>query len=489
MVQGMRRAWILVFVVLVAAPPAVADAARAKLRPAAPKVVGARVVEPGATISVIDHVRNKGRARSRATRTRFLLSLDIKPSRDDLRLGGRRIPPLRHVQASRKTVTLRIPAATNRGLWRLIACVRKRCRVSSLPLRVGAPVSAGGGPAPAPGPQETPTTDPASVRDCDVPIAADSSPASDFTQMFRSATKGWTGGDSAYSLRLPNGTTAWWFGDTYLGNLLGDGRRHHAWYETRNSVVVQSSDCLTTRFRGSLRFPRSFELAEGDPESAWYWPNAQIVHGDRVRAFWTRTVSGGTDGYIAGGSALATYDLDLNLQSVRTIPTDSERMWWGAAVLDDGAYTYVYGIRHTTTTNVVLARTPAGRLDGPWEYRTGSGWSSSLGDAVAVHQHTAAQINILRDRGDWVLVTQVPGTRTVNAWRAQNPWGPWPGGGNKFAELPDVPSAREYNIQVHPESTSGADWLISYNVMPDSEATLMADDSLYRPRFLRAALP
>ena len=489
MVQTMRRAWIVVFLLLFAAPPAVAHGARAKLRPAAPKVVGARVVEPGGAIRVIDHVRNKGRGRSRATRSRFLLSLDIKPSRDDLRLGGRRIPPLRHVQASRKTVKVRIPAATRRGLWRLIVCVRKRCRVSSLPLRVGASAGPVGTPTPVPGPQATPTTDPASVRDCDASIATDSSAASDFTQMFRSATKGWTGGDSAYSLRLPNGNTAWWFGDTYLGNLTGDGRRNHAWYETRNSVVVQSSDCLTTRFRGSLQFPRSFELAEGDPESSWYWPNAQIVHGDRVQGFWTRTVKGGTEGYVADGTALATYDLDLDLQSVTTLPTDAERMWWGAAVVDDGAYTYVYGIRHTTTTNVLLARTPVGRLDGAWEYRTADGWSPSLGAAVAVHQHTAAQLNVLRDRGDWVMVTQIPGSRQVYSWRAPDPWGPWPGRGTKFAELPDVANAREYNIQVHPESTTGGEWLLSYNVMPDTEEVLLADDSLYRPRFIRAVLP
>ncbi len=106
-----------------------------------------------------------------------------------------------------------------------------------------------------------------------------------------------------------------------------------------------------------------------------------------------------------------------------------------------------------------------------------------------MHQHTAAQLNVLRDGGHWVMVTQVPGTRQINAWRAPNPWGPWPGPGAKVVDLPDVPNAREYNTQVHPESTSGGQVLISYNVMPDSEELLMRDNSLYRPRFVRAPLP
>src|SRR4051812_22896963 len=49
---------------------------------------------------------------------------------------------------------------------------------------------------------------------------------------------GWTGGDAAWSARLPDGRDVWLFGDTMLGGVQSSGRRDPRTPMVRNSIVV-----------------------------------------------------------------------------------------------------------------------------------------------------------------------------------------------------------------------------------------------------------
>ena len=46
-----------------------------------------------------------------------------------------------------------------------------------------------------------------------------------YDDFFQRAGPGWTGGDGTYSVGLPDGRTAWSFGDTFLGTIAPDGSR------------------------------------------------------------------------------------------------------------------------------------------------------------------------------------------------------------------------------------------------------------------------
>src|SRR3954447_25066993 len=52
---------------------------------------------------------------------------------------------------------------------------------------------------------------------------------------------GWTGGDAAWSARLPDGRDVWLFGDTMLGGVVA-GRRDLQTPMVRNSIVVADPD-------------------------------------------------------------------------------------------------------------------------------------------------------------------------------------------------------------------------------------------------------
>jgi hypothetical protein len=310
--------------------------------------------------------------------------------------------------------------------------------------------------------------------------------------MFAATRTGWTGGDATFSIALPNGSTAWWFGDSFLGGITLLGGRDQPYPDIRNAVVVQG-DCLTTRFRGTSEEPNHFELSPDD--ESWYWLNQPVRHGDEVHVFATRIVEGeGAVPYAADGVAHMTYDLDLSRIAVdREVPALDDQ-WWGAAFADDATHTYVFGIRDVSAfdKHVYLARTPLHDLDGTWEYRTASGWSTTLTDAAPVltdEGHISTQLSVLADGDELALVSQSPGLSTVNVWRADaaTPWS-W-GARELVTTLDTVAGGRTYNALVHPQFTTGGELLISYNVIADDPTLTMAQASLYRPRFVRAALP
>jgi hypothetical protein len=108
-------------------------------------------------------VRNRGRARARASALRFLLSRDARRSAEDLRLADPRLKALRRGKRRTGAATATIPAVASGGTWRLIACAdgaravkerreRNNCRASATAIAVAAP-SPGPGPGPAPKPE------------------------------------------------------------------------------------------------------------------------------------------------------------------------------------------------------------------------------------------------------------------------------------------------------------------------------------------------
>ena len=103
--------------------------------------------------------------------------------------------------------------------------------------------------------------------------------------------------------------------------------------------------------------------------------------------------------------------------------------------------------------------------------------------------HTEFSVQRLAD-GRFVQVqTRGFGASTVAARTAHRPEGPW-------SELVDLARPEEsgrdgvlvYAAKAHPELT-GAELVVTYATNTTDLATLVADRSLYYPRFLRLAAP
>ena len=292
---------------------------------------------------------------------------------------------------------------------------------------------------------------------------------------------GWTGGDAAWSARIPDGREVWLFGDTFLGGVERDGRRDPQTPMVRNSMVVEDPD-------GTARTLPTVVPSSGSDD--WYWPGPPVVGRRALQvpmAHMVRTGPGGWD-FAVAGTSLASFDLDdLHLRSLTPIATPPG-VNMASAALTAGRFTYVYGTRGGIKKETFVARIPGRDLSRPWSYWTGSSWSRNPATAAAVASDVSDQFSVLRQGRRFVLVTQLPCTREVDELSATRPQGPWTSRG-QIAEIPRIPHAITYNAIVHQEfGVRRGRATLGYSVNGQTEDAVYADAALYRPRFMQIRL-
>jgi Domain of unknown function (DUF5005) len=313
-------------------------------------------------------------------------------------------------------------------------------------------------------------------------------PDGSFDSYFEREGPGWTGGDGTYSTDLPDGRVAWTFGDSYVGTLAPDGSRPSNSPLVNNAMMVQSGSSFATLVGGSLSQPQS--LVGTGESGSWFWPGASATEGGNLVQFLFKTSRTGPGlwDFQYSGTYLARYSLPgLSLQSVTPVPA-SDMIQWGVWVLDDGGYTYIYGIEDRGWDKYVhVARVSAGDVSGQWQYYTGTTWSTDPTSSGRLLNGASNQYSVVRMGGKYQLVSQAPLGRDINSYSAPTPVGPF---GNKTL-LYTTPTwggdSFTYNAVAHPELSGSGGLLISYNVNSSNMMDLYSSPELYRPRFVRAA--
>ncbi len=342
-------------------------------------------------------------------------------------------------------------------------------------------------PAPAtPGRPGVVAGDHVEMRACGAGLPELGAPAAAFDRIWERDDAGWTGGDGALSVALPDGREAWLFGDTFLGPLAA-GSRAPGSPLVSNTIVVQDSSCTTTLHGGTPAAPAALVTP---PEAGWFWPAAGAVEGSRLSVVLTRFTRGGdtTAGwdFAYRDSWVATFSLPGLQQVALTRVPGSDAVQWGSALIADGGFTYVFGVEdHGSLKHAHVARAPAGRLAGPWEYFTGDRWSADPAATGRVLDGVSNLFSVVPTVGGFALVTQEPdfGLRLLAA-RSSSPAGPW-SGLSAVGAVPDPgPGRIAYNAVAHPELSGPDGLLLSTSVNTLSAADLYADPSAYRPRFL-----
>lgn len=241
---------------------------------------------------------------------------------------------------------------------------------------------------------------------------------------------GWTGADSTYSILLPNGDSAFFFSDSYIGESpakVGDGSvtadaaglrsrlsncgpplcdPPTSLYRAHNSVVVRNAlTGVLTTLVGPVDPVGGFATSYFAPPDAaasghFYWMgDSAVVQTDALgtKKLWVFLMewdgSYNYYGTFIAQLSLPSMAIDL-IQPLGNLPTGSN-VNWGSAVWLDGTYPnytlYVYGMKMTgTQKRPYLAKTTAvssvlqaaNTLN--WMYWTGSGWSISPLDAAPV---------------------------------------------------------------------------------------------------------
>ncbi|TMQ04662.1 MAG: hypothetical protein E6J91_42875 [Deltaproteobacteria bacterium] len=283
----------------------------------------------------------------------------------------------------------------------------------------------------------------------------------DYQRAFDARHGGWLGSDGALHIVLPDGRVLWFFGDTFTGeadanNVPLPGYRLYGGV----SAMVQSGRCFTP-LMGGRPGARTTLIPSRVPGTV-YWMSEGYVDTDAsppVVRVWAMVVqfTGGGGFSIVGGDVITLALPSLTVVSTAdappptSLPTVPNVPNFVASVLHDDAFVYFYGgagpvpadqlSQHPewqpmAAGTYVARATRANAVAGPWEFWTGTSWSTIVTAAAPMHLADGTT-NFVQGPGlsvgrygvgylmtgkqsafDWFG----PG---VQAWYAATPQGPW----------------------------------------------------------------
>jgi hypothetical protein len=323
-----------------------------------------------------------------------------------------------------------------------------------------------------------------------------------FANFFARDCCGMTGADGTYSVLLPDGRTAWIFGDTFLGTVNEDFSREKGDpLFVRNTIAVQDGDNLTTYYGKHDGKAASLLIPEGAPiggpfseDSVWYWPGDGFVENGKFKLFLSKfyQASEGNWGFKWDGTYLAVFTLPgLKLETIEQIAYRGEvEVHWGHAVCDDARdFTYIYGLG---SGKPYVARANKGEVTSEWEFFAGSHWSNNVNDAdPMVDFQGSEQFSVFKLNDLYVYVSQAGGfSQEVCSFISDNPYTGWTNKKSLFMAVAPVQDTNlfVYNAVAHPQFTEDNHLLVSYNVNSFELNDLFEDARKYRPVFYRVPL-
>lgn len=386
-------------------------------------------------------------------------------------------------------------------------------------------VAADGGPYP--GLQEPEgISSPIANRQCDLrqPVVSNvqktAPPEQTFNDYARTTPNGWTGGDSTFSVKLPDGRLLFLFSDTFLGPLKSDGTRPTNAPFVNSTFVLKDGDNLTTLRGGTAATPKG--LMTPAAEKHWYWLGDGLIHNEGGTNYlqvlfqeYYKFGPGDWDfrhkaNFVAWFS-LANLGTTHGHEPLYVDPVPSTPgVGWGSALLPasrsgDG-YTYIYGVDDAPINKQMrVARVRGTDLTGDWEYlRPGTGWMKHEKEAANVFTGIANEYSVTPWYGGFTVLSQTSTAAFSGEIRASvscSPHGPWqletlvyhmpePGPYGSYQDG----TIFAYNAHIHDTlSPEDGPFTLSYNVNSfDSQVSDTAhhyrDPSIYRPRFVKFSM-
>jgi hypothetical protein len=311
----------------------------------------------------------------------------------------------------------------------------------------------------------------------------------------------WRGADDAYSVLLPDGRVVWLMADGFVAEE-GEPRAGSVFVNNTIGIQRDGSDPRTATL--DMHWP---ETDEGraiayfrDPEPGhWFWPGHGAVVGGSLLMFLGRVQHiGGPPPWNfrgAGWRARIVDDWrgspdDWQPREV-LLPDDADLIPEGSgAALAENGWLYLYGFSHggTTLTRWSVDDAARGDLRRP-QWWDGDGWSddsASRPPAAVVQCSPEFTVHYEPRLGGYALFECAGmdhGRLTVRvAPRLEGPWGE-----PRVVYTPPEsgePGRFLYAGKAHPH-LRGADLWLTYVVNDHTPDRMVADESIYYPRFVR----
>ena len=306
-----------------------------------------------------------------------------------------------------------------------------------------------------------------------------------YNLLFTRYSGGWTGADATYSVALPDGKILWMFGDTFLGSVTAT-RMRTGGPLIRNTFILQDGDHMQTIVSGPPGNPQPI-VKPTNPEE-WYWPGDATVYQDELQWVVLRLAPTNVNGAFSFkyvGFDLAILSLpDLTLKEIINLPLDASKSY-GAAILEDDEYTYLYGISDAPAQKRAHVARVAGKdLEKPWQYYNGADWTETPSDHI-IANGVSDQFSVIKDAGKYYLITHeiIFGNRIYIA-ESDDPQGPFSNVRTLYCTPETGGNIFTYNSFVHPELSVAGELRISYNINSFDFNDIFMDADLYRPYFI-----
>lgn len=336
---------------------------------------------------------------------------------------------------------------------------------------------------------------------------------SSFDSLVMQNGPGWTGADSTYSLGLPNGNELWVWSDSYIGTVNATTRlRSNSLFQAHNSLVIW--DPATGSWTTVGYPPNTTSYFKPTNNSDWYWVGSELLYQPSPGVYKIKVMLlEWTGKFVFQGNAVATLSYpSMSIDSIQTVALPNLSIEWGAKLLQDGGFIYIYGLMDPGTANKLpyVARTRSvANLTQPsrWQYwnATSNRWLPGQANATPLSGVSAITGEYSVDKitattGPFYLIVGMnpqnppyPLWEYVTTYYSCSPQGPWtnptvvyttPESG---APGCSVGTLFTYNPHAHPELTDSTGILVSYNVNANQSADLICAND-YIPRFVRVPI-
>ncbi len=353
--------------------------------------------------------------------------------------------------------------------------------------------------------------------------------ADDWTRLF-DRTSGWTGADGVYTIPISgderrgsgaNGTTLWWFNDTFIGGVTPQGSRTAGSTIVNNAIAMlqgDQPDSTKMQFIWSTTgggAPRA-RIIPNTSSQHWFWPNDGMVVGTKYVLFSLRMKPGGTPPFAFATDGISI--LSDNVSNPTPFSTYKQavaplylpaagghgEVIFGQALMPNTAaagapfadgYVYIYGLRNDFSKKLLVARVKPKDIGTFSRYRfwDGATWNTQIASAVPLTNRMSSEFSVtpLAD-GRYLMVFQLDALGADIAVRyGASPVGPWdaPIPIWHCPEITLTPNILVYGAKAHPHLSQPGELLISYHVNTTVFAEHFQFADIYRPRFVRLPLP
>ena len=325
--------------------------------------------------------------------------------------------------------------------------------------------------------------------------------------------EGWIGGDGAFSVVLSSRRTLWLFSDTWVGSVR-QGKRENATI-VNNTLALQDGRGKDAKLQFIVRKdnagkPVAF-ITPAD-KRGWFWPQAGAVSGDRLLLFLAQIEKGGTPGAFGFrtvgrwlGIVENPRDPPLTWRiAQRKVPCEivspRRELAFGAAVLRDGEYFYIFGTDEDKghfgpDRYLIVGRVPVATAEdfATWRFYRDGRWDSDYRSATRLVRGMGSELSVsyLADFKRYVLVYTEGGlSPRILARTAAAPWGPWSAATTLY-QCPESGWDKKifcYAAKAHPSLAAGDELVVSYVANSFDFWQVVADARLYWPRFVRVPL-